>query len=186
MGQSKRKKQHDEVPWGRERTRAALGLAVWEIELAVATGLLVRREDRRFEADEVRAALGDVGTFRARLAAEHRLNATQAAARLGISRHRFARLVAQAGLAPVGEEQLRRYGRTLTVRYYRAADVDELTPRVAADRARRSVRSRCERMRALVHVVSELAARAAAEAAVAVAVAAHRGGHEGGVRAPDG
>jgi hypothetical protein len=69
--------------------------------------------------------------------AEHRLNATDAAGRLGISRQRFARVVKQAGLEPVAEEQVRKYRRLLTVRYYRAADVDALQPYVGADIALR-------------------------------------------------
>jgi hypothetical protein len=123
--------------WGREKVRAALGLAIWEIELAIETGLLRRLPDRDFEATAVEAALADPEAFRALLAAEHRLNAADAAGRLGISRQRFARVVKQAGLEPVAEEQVHRYRRLLTVRYYRAADVDTLQPYVGADIALR-------------------------------------------------
>ncbi|WDZ88536.1 hypothetical protein [Nocardiopsis sp. HUAS JQ3] len=123
--------------WGREKVRAALGLTVWEIELSVRTGLLQRLLDRRFDDESVRAALADTETFRTRLAAEHRLNATEAARRLGVSRERFTRVVADTGLAPVAEEQIRKYGRDIAVRYYRAADVDSLPPRVGADIALR-------------------------------------------------
>lgn len=125
------------APWGREKVRAALGLAIWEIELAIETGLLRRLPDRDFEATAVEAALADPEAFRALLAAEHRLNAPDAAGRLGISRQRFARVVKQAGLEPVAEEQMHRYRRLLTVRYYRAADVDTLQPYVGADIALR-------------------------------------------------
>jgi predicted DNA-binding protein (UPF0251 family) len=91
--------------------RAALGLAIWEIELAIETGLLRRLPDRDFEATAVEAALADPEAFRGLLAAEHRLNAADAAGRLGISRQRFARVVKQAGLEPVAEEQVHRYRR---------------------------------------------------------------------------
>jgi hypothetical protein len=121
------------APWGREKVRTVLGLAVWEVELAVEIGLLRRLPDRRFEAAAVAAALADPEGFRSRLAAERRLNATEAARRLGISRQRFARVVEQAGLAPVATEQVDRYATVLTVRYYRAADVETLRPYVAAD-----------------------------------------------------
>lgn len=121
------------APWGREKVRAALGLAVWEVELAVETGLLRQLPDRRFEAAAVAAALADPETFRSRLAAERRLNATEAAKRLGISRQRFARVVQQAGIAPVATEVVDKYATVLTVRYYRAADVEALRPSVAAD-----------------------------------------------------
>ncbi|MER5179111.1 hypothetical protein ABT009_12200 [Streptomyces sp. NPDC002896] len=125
--------------WGRERVRAALGLAVWEIELAAAAGLLERDDDRRFDPEEVARAAADLDAFRARLACEHRLNASEAARRLGISAARWRRVVAQTGLAPVAEEQVRKYGRVLTVRYYRAADVDGLADHVTADRVLREV-----------------------------------------------
>ncbi|MBP0459929.1 hypothetical protein [Streptomyces montanisoli] len=123
--------------WGREKVRAALGLAVWEIDLAVTAGLLERGADRRFDPDEVRRAAEDLDAFQARLAAEHRLNATQAARRLGISTAQFKRVVVQAGTVPVAEEQVRKYGKVLTVRYYRAADVDGLADHVAADQVLR-------------------------------------------------
>lgn len=83
--------------WGREKVRAALGLAVWEVELAAETGLLHRLADRRFDARTVEAALADPESFRATLAAEHRLNATDAARRLGISREAARRSVRRGG-----------------------------------------------------------------------------------------
>ncbi|WP_405878716.1 hypothetical protein OG762_08800 [Streptomyces sp. NBC_01136] len=125
------------VRWGRERARAALGLAVWEIELAVTAGLLERGADRRFDPDEVTRTAADLDAFRARLTREHRFNASQAARRLGVSAARFARVVAQTGLAPVAEEQVRKYGRVLTVRYYRAVDVDGLAAYATADQVLR-------------------------------------------------
>jgi hypothetical protein len=125
------------VRWGRERARAALGLAVWEIELAVTAGLLERGADRRFDPDEVTRTAADLDAFRARLAREYRLSASRAARRLGVSAARFARVVAQTGLAPVAEEQVRKYGTVLTVRYYRAVDVDGLAAYATADQVLR-------------------------------------------------
>lgn len=110
---------------------------MWEIELAVTAGLLERGADRRFDPDEVTRTAADLDTFRARLAREHRFNASQAARRLGVSAARFARVVAQTGLAPVAEEQVRKYGRVLTVRYYRAVDVDGLAAYATADQVLR-------------------------------------------------
>ncbi|MFF4571634.1 hypothetical protein [Streptomyces sp. NPDC001410] len=118
--------------WGQEKVRALLGLAVWEIELAAAAGLLDRGADRRFDPSEVARVAADLDGFRARLASEHRLNATEAARRLGISPERWRRIVAVTGLMPVAEEQVRKYGKVLTVRYYRAADVNSLAAHAAA------------------------------------------------------
>lgn len=123
--------------WGREKVRTALGLKVWEIELAVETGLFARGEDRRFDPAEVQTALDSGEEFRARLRAEYRLNATEAAGLLGISKQRFARVVEQTGLRPVAEEQIRKYGQILTVRSYRTADVEALAPYATADRVLR-------------------------------------------------
>lgn len=136
-GGSPRQKERRMARWGREKVRAVLGLAVWEIELAVTAGLLERGADRRFDPEAVARAAADLDAFRALLAREHRLNATEAARRLGISAARFARVVAQTGLAPVAEEQVRKYGRVLTVRYYRAADIDGLAAYATADRVLR-------------------------------------------------
>ncbi|WP_433472823.1 hypothetical protein ACQPZP_28615 [Spirillospora sp. CA-142024] len=118
---------------GREKVRAALGLAVWEVELAAETGLLRRLPDRSFEAASVRAALDDPGGFRQGLAQERRCNATESAARLGISVQRFKRVAAATGLVPVAGEDVRKYGRVLRVVYYRAGDVDALADHVQAD-----------------------------------------------------
>ncbi len=53
---------------GREEVRAVLGLAVWEVELAAETGLLLRLPDRSFDPLSVRAALDDLDGLRRRLA----------------------------------------------------------------------------------------------------------------------
>ncbi|MEU6712460.1 hypothetical protein ABZ897_13350 [Nonomuraea sp. NPDC046802] len=116
---------------GRERVRELLGLAVWEVELAVETGLLRRLPDRTFDPVSVNAAQADAERFRRMLAAEHRCNVSQAAARLGVSAERFKQIA--AGVAPVAVEEVRKYGRTLVVRYYRAADVDALADLAHAD-----------------------------------------------------
>lgn len=117
--------------WGLKKVREQLGLAVWEVELAVEAGLLRRLSDRTYDPVSVNAALADPDHFRQLLAAEHRCNATQAAARLGISAERFKRIAAD--LTPIAVEEIRKYGRTLIVRYYRAADVDALADQARAD-----------------------------------------------------
>ncbi|MER6826484.1 hypothetical protein ABT352_10895 [Streptosporangium sp. NPDC000563] len=118
---------------GRNTVRQTLGLSVWEIELAATTGLLRRLPDRTFDPVSVRAAEADIEHFRQLLAAERRCTVTEASARLGVSSDRFKRIIAATGLAPVATEEIRKYGRILTVRYYRAADVDALADHVHAD-----------------------------------------------------
>ncbi len=88
---------------------------------------------RTFDPVSVRAAEADIEHFRRLLAAERGCTITEASARLGVSADRFKRITAAAGLAPVDTEQIRKYGQTLTVRYYRAADVDALADHVHAD-----------------------------------------------------
>lgn len=53
---------------GREKVRAELGLAVWEVELAAETGLLRRLPDRSFDPASVKAAQDDLEAFGRRLA----------------------------------------------------------------------------------------------------------------------
>ncbi|MFI0448914.1 hypothetical protein [Actinomadura sp. 6N118] len=118
---------------GREKVRKLLELAVWEVELAVETGLLRRLPDRTFDPVSVNAAMADIEYFRRVLAGERRCNATESAARLGIPVERFKKLALVTGLSPVVTEELRKYGRILTVRYYRARDVDALADHVRAD-----------------------------------------------------
>ncbi|WP_406317467.1 hypothetical protein OHA77_09345 [Streptosporangium sp. NBC_01639] len=156
---------------GRNMVRQLLGLGVWEIELAVTTGLLRRLPDRTFDPVSVRAAEADIEHFRRLLAAERRCTITEASTRLGVSADRFKRIVAAAGLAPVATEQIRKYGRTLTVRYYRAADVDALADHVHADaelRAAARAVSRSEAARKAVqtrklNIARTVAARAEIE-----------------------
>jgi hypothetical protein len=66
--------------FGRERVRELLGLAVWEVELAVETGLLRRLPDRTFDPVSVNTAQVDLELFRRLLAAERRCNTSEAAA----------------------------------------------------------------------------------------------------------
>ncbi|MEU9887630.1 hypothetical protein [Sphaerisporangium sp. NPDC051011] len=119
--------------FGRERVRKLLGMAVWEVELAVETGLLRRLPDRTFDPVSVSTAEADLELFRRLLAAERRCNTSEAAARLGVSTDAFQRIAAVVGLMPVLTEEIRKYGRTLNVRYYRAADVDALADHARAD-----------------------------------------------------
>jgi hypothetical protein len=116
---------------GREKTRKLLGLAVWEVELAVEAGLLRRLPDRTFDPVSVYAAQADGELFRRILAAERRCDVTESAARLGVSAAAFQRIA--AALTPVATQEIRKYGRTLTVRYYRAADVDALAGHARAE-----------------------------------------------------
>ncbi|GGO81768.1 hypothetical protein [Nonomuraea cavernae] len=124
---------------GRERVRELLGLAVWEVELAVETGLLRRLPDRTFDPVSVNTAQADLELFWRLLAAERRCNATEAAARLGISAESFRRIAAVAGLVPLVTREIKKYGRALTVGYYRAADVDALADHARADTELRAV-----------------------------------------------
>ncbi|WP_157546505.1 hypothetical protein [Microtetraspora fusca] len=156
---------------GREKVRKLLGLAVWEVELAAETDLLRRLPDRTFDPVSVNAAQSDAEHFRRLLAAEYRCNATQAGARLGISAERFKQIAAD--LTPVAVEEVRKYGRTLVVRYYRAADVDGLAYHARADAelraaARSYSRSEAARKAARtrkLNLVRAETARAAIEAA---------------------
>ncbi|MEU4403635.1 hypothetical protein AB0F88_03855 [Streptosporangium sp. NPDC023963] len=157
---------------GRNAVRKSLGLSVWEIELAATTGLLRRFPDRTFDPVSVRAAEADVEHFRRSLAAERRCTVTEASARLGVSIDRFKRIVTAAGLAPVATEEIRKYGQILTVRYYRAADVDALADHVHAGaelRAAARMVSRSEGARKAVqtrklNLARTVAARAEIEA----------------------
>ncbi|TDC19629.1 hypothetical protein [Actinomadura bangladeshensis] len=110
-----------------------LGFAVWEVELAAESSLLLRLPDRSFDPLSVRAALDDLDGLRRRLAQERHCNATESAARLGISVQRFKRVAAAARLAPVAEKDVHKYGKVLHVVYYRAGDVDALADHVRAD-----------------------------------------------------
>lgn len=125
--------------FGRERVRGLLGLAVWEVELAVETGLLRRLPDRTFDPVSINTAQADLELFRRLLAAERRCNTSEAAARLGVSTDAFKRIAAVVGLAPVVTEEIRKYGRILTVAYYRTADVDALADHARADTELRAV-----------------------------------------------
>ncbi|MET8337767.1 hypothetical protein [Streptosporangium canum] len=150
---------------GRNAVRQLLGLSVWEIELATTTGLLRRLPDRTFDPVSVRAAEADTEHFRRLLAAERRCTITEASARLGVSADRFKRITAAAGLAPVATEEIRKYGQPLTVRYYRAADVDALADHVHADaelRAAARAVSRSEAARKAVQTRKLNLARAVA------------------------
>jgi|GEM_PF-3698300 hypothetical protein len=118
-----------------KQVRSVLGLSVDEVQLAVETGLLKARGRRNYDAGSVLAAAADRKAWRARLGAEQRLNATEAAARLGVTTERFRRAVAANGVQPVKIEPWR-YG---LISYYRAADVDALAPWLVMDAAARHV-----------------------------------------------
>jgi ATP-dependent RNA helicase SUPV3L1/SUV3 len=105
-----------------------LSLAVWQVDVAVASGLLARSPDGRFDPRAVDAAREGGSAWLAMLELEYRLNATDAAVRLGISPKVFARLAAERELTIVDKGRWK-HG---TVLYYRAGDVDKLTDVVAA------------------------------------------------------
>lgn len=125
-----------------KQVRSVLGLSNDEVQLAVETGLLKARGRRHYDAGSVLAAAADREGLRARLAAEQRLNATEAAARLGVTTERFRRAVVANGLQPVKREYWR-YGRWIS--YYRAADVDALAPWLVLDAAARHVAAAAKR-----------------------------------------
>ena len=118
-----------------EQVRSVLGLSNDEVQLAVEANLLKARGRRHYDAGSVLAAAADRKAWRARLGAEQRLNATEAAARLGVTTERFRRAVAANGVQPVKVEHWR-YG---LISYYRAADVDALAPWLVMDAAARHV-----------------------------------------------
>ncbi|GAB3277766.1 hypothetical protein GCM10027589_03660 [Actinocorallia lasiicapitis] len=141
-------------PVGRRKVRELLGLSEREVGLALECGLL-RREGRSFCAEKVAEALEDLEGFRRRLAAETRLNATEAGALLGVSAARFRTLARNAGTEVVAAAEIRKYGKVLTVRYWRAGDVEGLRAEAAAGAERLA-----ERRRRAAERVREVAARA--------------------------
>jgi hypothetical protein len=117
--------------------RKRLGLAVWQADLAVEIGLLVRHEDGSYDEAAVDAAEQDLDGWKKRLDVEQRLNATDSAKRLGVSKGRFARAVGAGAISHIAEEPWK-YG---IVRYYRAGDVDALAGWLVADAAERILKT---------------------------------------------
>jgi hypothetical protein len=123
---------------GREEVRRRLGgLAVYELEDAVAAGLLTRLGNRRFTNESVAMAEEDLEHWREWLHEERRLNATEAAARLGVPVARFRRAVQAHQIKSVRSEPWK-YG---TIHYYRGADIDALAGWLIIDVASRHVES---------------------------------------------
>lgn len=126
---------------GRERVRSELGLAVWQVELAVSSGLLIRLPDASFDPDVHAAALADPERFAAALDGATPLNLTEGARRLGVSVERLRRVIQAAGLEPHSSEAFR-YG---TVRRWLAGDLDGLGGHLAVDDAERHVAAAARR-----------------------------------------
>lgn len=123
---------------GRETVRKRLGgLSIEEVEDAAVAGLLRRLSNGRFDADSVAAAevLGE--QWHAELHKERRLNATDAAARLGIPVSRFRRAIKAGQIKPVAQMPWK-YG---TIWFYRGSDIDELAGWFTLDAASRHVES---------------------------------------------
>jgi hypothetical protein len=117
--------------------RTRLGLAVWQADLAVEVGLLARYEDGSYDEAVVDAAEQDLEGWKQRLDVEKRLNATDSAKRLGVSKQRFARAVEAGAISHIAEKPWK-YG---IVRYYRAGDVDALSGWLVADAAERILKT---------------------------------------------
>lgn len=124
------------TPVGRETVRRRLGgLSIDEIEDAVASGLLIRLPDRRFDAESVEFAVAMGAQWRQSLHDERRLNATEAASRLGVPVERFRRAVKAGQISPVASMPWK-WG---TIWFYRGADVDALAGWLTVDAASRHV-----------------------------------------------
>jgi hypothetical protein len=122
---------------GRETVRRRLGLAVWQADLAAEVGLLVRHEDGSYDQAVVDAAEQDIDGWKKRLNVEQKLNATDSAKRLGVSKQRFARAVEAGAIRHIAEEPWK-YG---IVRCYRAGDLDALSGWLVADAAERILKT---------------------------------------------
>jgi len=121
---------------GREEVRRRLGgLSLEELEDAVTAGLLVRLADRRFDAESVAFAEACGEDWRRSLNDERRLNATDAARRLGIPVARFRNAV-KAGQIEHVSTMPWKYG---VIKFYRGADVDALVGWLTLDAADRHV-----------------------------------------------
>lgn len=125
------------VPYS--KARRSLGLATWEMELAVNSGLLVQRKDGSVESRSLASAMSDPVSWRARLSDEELLNATEAASVLGVSVMRFHRL--RKMVVPPIKVQCSepwKYGRT--IRYWRRGDVATLRSALIIESGERELR----------------------------------------------
>ena len=117
--------------------RQQLGLKVWQLHRATEVGLLRRHPKVGYSVEDVATALADLPDFLRRLDKVTLVNATEAAKRLNVSPARFTAAAEAAQLVVQAEEQWK-YG---TIRYWLAADVDELVDVLVIDTAERSVRT---------------------------------------------
>jgi len=109
-----------------QQVRVGLNLAVWQMRLAVEDGLLTRLSDASYEPVQVARALSDPERFHRELHAAERLNATEAAADLGVSVPVFKRAMSRVALEPAEVVDVRKYGQVLTVRKWRRGDLRRL------------------------------------------------------------
>lgn len=112
---------------GPEAARKQLGLARWQLRLAIAGGLLTPDPARCFQAADIAAIATDPLEFEQGLRDQERLVAWQAAALLGLSIGRFRETVA-AGLFSVIETKPYRWGQTY---YFRRGDLESGRPALA-------------------------------------------------------
>lgn len=147
----------------RERVQEVLSLAVWQVELAVESGMLDRHENGRFDPRSVNVARSSGKAWRDRLAMEYRLSAVDAAKRLHCSAKVFERLAANAGLNIIHTV----HGKSGNTRFYRAGDIDSLydaaDDRRGGKQARPHVHTSLESI-ARTHKVSVAAVESAARA----------------------
>jgi len=122
-----------------------LGLAKWQMELAVECGLLGRKPDGLIEQNSLDQALNNLDAWMEELSGVEMLNATQAAAELGVSVAQFHRLrdlvvppIQTCAAVPW------KYGRT--IQYWRRKDVRRLRWALAVDEGERELRKAARRI----------------------------------------
>ncbi|WP_276972416.1 hypothetical protein [Ferrimicrobium acidiphilum] len=119
----------------RDVRRRLGGLSLDALEDAVAAGLLIRLPDQRFDAESVAYAEACGEDWHKSLHDERRLNATDAAKRLGVPVARFRSAVKAGQIEPVASAPWK-YG---TIWFYRGADIDALAGWLTLDAAERHV-----------------------------------------------
>lgn len=139
---------------GREKTRTALGLTRWQMDIVDTFNFIARHPDGSYNTASITRIVNNPASFTRKLDAEVELNATDAAARLGVPIGRFKKAVDATGLNPSSEGTWK-WG---TVRYYRTKDVDKLTKWLDAYAARPAV-AKASATRAHKAAVREQAAR---------------------------
>ncbi|MHB1731929.1 MAG: hypothetical protein ACYCU8_00475 [Ferrimicrobium acidiphilum] len=129
------KKNRTETVSGREVRKRLGGLSLEELEDAVAARLLIRLPDQCFDAESVAYAEACGEDWHKSLRDERRLNATDAAKRLGVPVARFRSAIKAGQIEPVSSASWK-YG---TIWFYRGADIDALAGWLTLDAAERHV-----------------------------------------------